>query len=98
MPAECCLVDIPVRPHLCKAEDSLRRVCLWRQAPERSPCPSATAACPCLQTLVGSTERRGISGGERKRLTTAEILVRQLRSLQHTCLCSTLCSGTEAFL
>lgn len=29
------------------------------------------------QTLVGSTEQRGISGGERKRLTTAEILVGQ---------------------
>ena len=30
-----------------------------------------------MQTQVGDSETRGISGGERKRLTTAEILVGQ---------------------
>lgn len=47
-----------------------------------SPLPLLPATPPllppsCLQTKVGSTEERGISGGERKRLTTAEILVGQ---------------------
>lgn len=32
---------------------------------------------PSQQTQVGSSEVRGISGGERKRLTTAEIVVGQ---------------------
>lgn len=46
------------------------------------PCPHPAPAPPrpnlaLQQTQVGSSEVRGISGGERKRLTTAEILVGQ---------------------
>lgn len=40
-------------------------------------CPFHPALCLCVQTQVGDSETRGISGGERKRLTTAEIMVGQ---------------------
>lgn len=75
---------------------------IWQQA-DSSGCRSMNnEGCPCsafsrglpaapssLQTQVGSTEQRGISGGERKRLTTAEIIVGQ----QPVCFMGASCAG-----